>query len=47
VLPRKSDGCLDILRRSRVDPDDRHAPLLAWNTERSVEVAGLDGPIGV
>ena len=46
MLRGEFDGFLDILRRSGVDPNDRHAPLLAWNAERSVEVAGLDRPVG-
>ena len=46
MLRGEFDGFLDILRRSGVDPDDRDAPLLAWNAERSVKVASLDCPIG-
>jgi len=46
VLRGEFNGFLDILRRPGVDPDDRHAPLLAWNAKRSVEVASLDCPVG-
>jgi len=46
VLRGEFDCCLDVLGCSGIDADDGHAPLLAWNAEGSVEVAGLDGPVG-
>ena len=36
---------LDVFRCSGIDADDWYAPLLAWNTESSVEIEGLDCPI--
>ena len=46
MLRGEFDCCLDVLGCSGIDADDGHAPLLAWNAEGSVEVAGLDGPVG-
>jgi len=46
VLPGKFDGFLDVLRRPRVDSDDRHAPLSARNPERGVEIAAMNRPVG-
>ena len=46
MLRDEFDGCLDVFRGSGVDADDRHAPLLAWNAEGRVEVAGLGRPVG-
>ena len=45
MLPSKDDSFPDVVRRSRVDADDRHAPLLTRKAERSVEVAALDRPV--
>ena len=45
VLGGKFDSFLDVFWRSSIDANDWHAPLLAWKTERSVEVAGLDRPV--
>ena len=47
MLPGKDDGFPDVVRRSRVDADDRHVPLLTRKAERSVEVAALDRPIRI
>ena len=46
VLPGESDSFLDVLRRSGVDADYWHVPLLTWSAERSVEVAALDRSVG-
>jgi hypothetical protein len=46
VIPGKPDSLLDVLRRSGIDADYRHAPLVTRNAEGGVEVATLDGPIG-
>ena len=40
------DGFLNVFWRSGIDADDWYTPLLAWNTKCSVEVAGLDSPVG-
>ena len=46
MLPSELDSFLDVPWRSGIDADYRHAPLLARNAERSVEVAGLDCAVG-
>ena len=45
MVPCEFDSLLDVLRRSRVDADYQHAPLLTRDAERGVEVAALDGPV--
>ena len=45
VLPGESDSFLDVLRRSGVDSDYWHVPLLTRNPERDVEVAALYRPV--
>ena len=46
MLPGESDSFLDVLRRSRIDADHWHVPLLTRNPERGVEVTALDRPVG-
>ena len=46
VISGESDGSLDVFRRSGVDADYWHAPLLTRNPERGVEVAALYRPVG-
>ena len=46
MLPSELDSFLDVPRSSGIDADYWHAPLLARNAERGVEVAGLDRAIG-
>ena len=46
VLPGESDSFLDVLRRSGIDTDYWHVPLLTRNPQRGVEVAALDRPVG-
>ena len=46
VISGESDGFLDVLRRSGVDADYWHVPLLTRNPERGVEVAALYRPVG-
>ena len=46
MLPGKFDGFLDVFRCPCVDSNDRHTPLSARNTERGVEIASLDRPVG-
>ena len=46
MLPGKFDSFLDVARRSGVDADDWHAPLLTRKAKGGVEVAGLDRPVG-
>ena len=46
MLPGESDSFLDILRRSGIDSDYWHVPLLTRNPERGVEVTALDCPVG-
>ena len=46
MLPSESDSSLDVLRRSGIDSDYWHVPLLTRNPERGVEVAALDCPVG-
>ena len=45
MLPGESDSFLDVLRRSGIDTDYRHASLLTRNPECGVEVAALDCPV--
>jgi len=45
VLPGESDSFLDVLRRSGIDTDYWHAPLLTRNPECGVEVTALDRPV--
>src|SRR6266705_2029432 len=40
------DSCLDVFRRSSIDSNDWHTSLLARNAKSSVQVAGLDRPVG-
>ena len=46
VVPSEYDSFLDVLRRSSIDADYWHAPLLTRNAERNVEVTALDRPVG-
>jgi len=46
VAPGESDSFLNVLRRSGIDADYWHAPLLTRNPECGVEVATLDRPVG-
>ena len=46
MVPGEFDSFLDVLRRSGVDADHRHVPLLTRDAERGVEVAALDRPVG-
>jgi len=46
VLPSEPNSFLDVLRRSGIDTDYWHVPLLTRNPERGVEVATLDRPVG-
>jgi hypothetical protein len=46
VLHSKFDRFLNVLCRSGIDADDWYTALLAWNTERSVEVASFNRPVG-
>ena len=46
MLRGEFDSCLDVFWSFCIDADDGHAPLLAWNAERGVEVAGLDRAVG-
>ena len=45
VLPGESDSFLDVLRRSGVNANYWHVPLLTRNPERDVEVAALYRPV--
>ena len=46
MISGESDGCLDVLRRSGVDADYWHVPLLTRNPEGGVEVTALYRPVG-
>jgi len=46
VVCGEPNSFLYVLRRPGVDTDYWHTPLLTWNTERGVEVAALDRPVG-
>ena len=46
VVPGELDSFLDVVRRSGIDADDWHAPLLTRKAEGGVEVAGLDRAVG-
>jgi hypothetical protein len=46
VLPDELDSFRDVTRRSGVDADYWHAPLLTRDAKCGVEVAALDRPVG-
>ena len=46
MAPGEPDSFLDVFRRSGVDADYWHVPLLTWSAERGVEVATLDRSVG-
>ena len=46
VVPGEFDSFLDVVRRSSIDTNDWHAPLLTRKAEGGVEVAGLDRAVG-
>lgn len=46
MLPGENDSFPDVVWRSRINADYRHAPLLARNAKGGVEVAGLDRAVG-
>ena len=46
MAPGEPDSFLDVPRRSSIDADYWHAPLLTRNAERNVDVAALDRPVG-
>ena len=45
MVPCELDSFLDIARRSSIDTDHRHVPLLTREPEGGIEVAALDCPV--
>ena len=46
MIPCERDSFLDVIWRPSIDTDYQHIPLLTRESERGVEVAASDGPVG-